>query len=194
MLDGQSTDAIPTPDTTTTGKKDWEGRIFFQPFVQADSLYLRGLGFGFSGTYANFIGSPTNTFMPSYKTPGQQSLFVYRAATTAAPSSATYADGQRSRWSPQAYYYAGSLGILAEYVESSQGVARQVSSTLLRTGRMENSSWQIQAGYFLTGEREAYNSFYALINIPAWQLGLGALKCGARYQELHIDSDDSAAS
>ncbi len=187
-LDGQSTDANPTPDTTTTGKKDWEGRVFFQPFVVADSLYLRGLGFGISGTYANFIGSPTNTFIPSYKTPGQQSLFSYRAATTAAPNSATYADGQRSRWSPQAYYYAGSLGILAEYVESSQGVSRQVSAQQRRSGRMENSSWQVQAAYFLTGEREAYNSFTPLSTFQPGKSGIGALELVARYQEQHFDS------
>jgi phosphate-selective porin OprO/OprP len=188
-LDGQSTDANPTPDTTSTGKKDWEGRVFFQPFVVADSAYLRGLGFGMSGTYSNFIGSPTNPFIPSYKTPGQQPLFAYRAATAAAPNSGTYASGQRSRWSPQAYYYAGSFGLLAEYVESSQGVARQVSTQLRRAGRMENSSWQVQAAYFLTGEREAYNSLTPLSTFQPGRSGFGALEVVARYQELHFDSD-----
>ncbi|HEY4340566.1 MAG TPA: porin [Steroidobacteraceae bacterium] len=189
VTDGTSTDSNPTPDTSTTGKKDWEGRVFFQPFVGADSPYLRGLGFGVSGTYVNFIGSPTSTFLPSYKTPGQQSLFGYRAATSAAPGSATYADGQRSRWSPQAYYYAGSFGLLAEYVESSQGVARQVSSKELRTGRVDNSSWQVQAAYFLTGEREAYNSLTPLSRFQPGSGGFGAWELVTRYQQLHIGAD-----
>lgn len=189
VTDGTSTDANPTPDTTTTGKKDWEGRVFFQPFVAADSPYLRGLGFGMSGTYVNFIGSPTSTFLPSYKTPGQQSMFAYRAATTAAPNSASYADGQRSRWSPQAYYYAGSFSLLAEYVESSQGVARQVSTKQLRTGRVDSASWQVQAAYFLTGEREAYNSFTPLSTFEPGRSGWGAWELVARYQQLHVGAD-----
>jgi len=180
--DGQSTDSNPTPDASPTGRPDYEARLFAQPFARFANPYLRGFGIGIAGTYANFVGTVSNPLVPSYKTPGQLAMFSYRTGTTA-----TYANGQQVRWSPQLYYYAGSFGLIAEYAESSQEVARRTRSSLLRTGTMNNSAWQVSMGYFLTGEVAAYNAFSPYSTFKPGTPGWGAWEIVARYHELTVD-------
>lgn len=181
--DGTSTDANSTPDADSNdGRKEWEGRIFARPFVRSDNPYLRALGLGVGGSYAQETGSPTNTLLPSYRTPGQQSIFGYRTGAT--PS---YADGRHYRIAPQLYYYAGPFGVLSEYVRSSQAVSRDVSSTLTRSATLDNSAWQVQLSYFLTGERESYNSFVPNSSFRPGRPGWGAWELALRYHELHVD-------
>ena len=185
VTDGNSTDANSNPDADSNdGKKDTEGRLFTQPFVNSGIYALRGLGFGIAGTYVQAVGSTTNTLLPSYKTTGQNAFFSYRTGTTA-----TFADGRRERWSPQAYYYVGPFGALAEYVRSDQDVARQLSTTKERTGQIDNSSYQVSLSYFLTGETATYNSITPLTTFhPGSGGGWGAWQVVARYSELKIDN------
>jgi phosphate-selective porin OprO and OprP len=180
--DGGSTDSNPSPDKGNGGKKDFEGRLFAQPFVHSDNYLLRGFGLGVGGSYVNVTGSPTSTLLPTYLTPGQQTLFTYRTGATA-----TYADGRRLRYSPQFYYYAGSLGILGEYVDSQQDVSRQVSASVKRSARLDNSAWQLSLSYFLTGEDESYSTFRPKTTFQPGTPGWGAWELVARYQELRID-------
>jgi phosphate-selective porin OprO/OprP len=183
--DGASTDANATPDADSNdGRKEWEGRLFTQPFVHSANPYLRGFGVGVGGSYANEVGSPTNTLLPSYRTPGQQSLFGYRTGDTA-----TYADGRHYRLAPQLYYYSGSFGLLSEYVRSSQDVSRTLSSALTRSATLDNSAWQVSLAYFLTGERESYNSFVPNSTFQPGHPGWGAWEIALRYHELHIDPE-----
>ena len=185
VTDGNSTDANSNPDADSNdGKKDTEGRLFTQPFVNSGIYGLRGLGFGIAGTYVQAVGSATSTLLASYKTTnGQNSFFSYRTGTTG-----TFADGRRERWSPQAYYYVGSFGALAEYVQSDQEVARQLTTTKQRTGQVDNSSYQISLGYFLTGETATYNSITPLTTFHPGSGGWGAWQVVARYSELKIDT------
>ena len=180
--DGNSTDANASPDVDNDGKRDWEGRLFAQPFIKSGNPYLRGLGLGVGGTYVNSTGSTTNTLLASYKTPGQQNFFTYRTGT-----SATYADGKRARWSPQLYYYAGSFGLIGEYVQSDQDVSRQVSGSLKRSDSIDNKAWQVSTSFFLTGERAAYNSFTPKSTFEPGKPGWGAWEIVARFQQLQID-------
>ena len=186
VVDGNSTDANSNPDADSNdGKKDTEGRLFTQPFVNSGIYALRGLGFGIAGTYVETVGSSTNTLLPSYKTTGQNTFFSYRTGTTA-----TFADGRRERWSPQAYYYVGSFGALAEYVESNQQVSRQLSTTNKRSGDIDNSAYQISLSYFLTGENATYNSITPLTTFHVGsEGGWGAWQVVARYSELKVDND-----
>lgn len=184
VTDGNSTDSNASPDVDNDGKKDAEGRLFSQPFVSSGNPYLSGLGFGVGATYVNSTGSATNTLLAAYKTTSTQSFFTYRTGT-----SATYADGRRERLAPQFFYYAGSFGLLGEYVRSSQDVSRQVSAALKRSDRLDNSAWQVSASWFLTGERESYNNFVPRSRVtPGRQgSGWGAWELVARFQELRID-------
>jgi phosphate-selective porin OprO/OprP len=186
VTDGNSTDANSNPDADSNdGKKDTEGRLFTQPFVNSGIYALRGLGVGIAGTYVETVGSATNTLLPSYKTTGQNTFFSYRSGTTG-----TFADGRRERWSPQAYYYVGSFGALAEYVESNQEVSRQLTTTNRRSGQIDNSAYQVSLSYFLTGEKASYNSITPLTTFHTGSDGgWGAWQVVARYSELKVDND-----
>jgi phosphate-selective porin OprO/OprP len=185
VVDGNSTDANSNPDADSNdGKKDTEGRLFTQPFVNSGIYALRGLGFGIAGTYVQTVGSATNSLLASYKTTGQNTFFSYRTGATG-----TYADGRRERWSPQAYYYVGPFGALAEYVESEQDVSRQISTTVKRSGRVDNSAYQVSLSYFLTGEAATFNSITPKTTFHVGSGGWGAWELVARYSELKIDND-----
>src|SRR5581483_601771 len=136
VIDGSSTDSNPNPDAdSSNGKKDTEARLFTQPFVNSGIPALRGLGFGIAGSHEKEQGNATSTLLPSYKTAGgQNTFFSYRTGT-----SATFASGTRSRWMPQAYYFVGPFGALAEYVKTEQQVSRQVATNTTRSGRVDNS-------------------------------------------------------
>jgi phosphate-selective porin OprO and OprP len=184
VTDGNSTDANTNPDADNNdGKKDTEGRLFTQPFVNSGIAGLNGLGFGIAGTYVQAVGSATNTLLASYKTTGQNTFFTYRTGTTG-----TYADGRRERWTPQAYYYVGSFGALAEYVQSDQEVSRQLSATNKRSGEIDNNGYQLSLGYFLTGEKATFNSITPLTTFHVGSGGWGAWQLVARYSELKIDN------
>jgi phosphate-selective porin OprO and OprP len=181
VSDGSSSDSnTPTPDAENDTKGDWAARLFFQPFVNSDNFALRGLGFGVGGTFVDSTGSTTTTLLPSYRTPGQRTFFSYEAGT--------FADGERIRWTPQAYYSVGSFSVLGEYVNVSQDVTRETSSGA-RFATLDHSAWQVQLAWFATGEDEAFRGFtpgsvFSLEN-GTW----GALELVARYHELDIDDD-----
>jgi phosphate-selective porin OprO and OprP len=184
VTDGNSSDANASPDVDNDGKKDAAGRLFAQPFLKSGHPYLSGLGLGVGATYVNATGSATNTLLATYKTTSTQSFFSYRTGT-----SATYADGKRERVAPQFFYYAGSFGLIGEYVQSKQDVSRQVSTTVKRSDRLDNSAWQVAASFFLTGERESYNNFVPKSRFTPGHAGSGwgAWELVARFQELRID-------
>ncbi|MGH8323851.1 MAG: OprO/OprP family phosphate-selective porin, partial [Steroidobacteraceae bacterium] len=185
VVDGNGTEANSNPDAGSNGgKKDTEARVFTQPFVNSGIYALRGLGFGLGGTYVNTQGSATNTLLPSYRTTGQNTFFTYRTGTTG-----TFADGRRERWTPQAFYYVGSFGALAEYVESEQDVSRQLTTAMKRSGRVDNRAYQVLLSYYLTGETASYNSITPRTTFHPGNGGWGAWQVVARYSELQIGAD-----
>lgn len=213
-IDGNSAESNPSPDTDSDNKREFAARIFVLPFSNLNNYYLRGLGVGIAGTSGTKRGNAdislgsgsavstppttqvvtfvtTNTWLPSYRTAAQQTLFSYRGdnAVTLTANEATYADGKHTRLAPQAYYYYGSLGVLAEYTESKQEVSRHTSATATRSDTLKNTAWQVAASYFLTGEDAAYNSATPRNNFSIGQPGLGAWEIAARYQKLDIDDD-----
>ena len=148
--------------------------MFTQPFVNSGIPGLRGLGFGIAGTLREDNGKPDEH--PARKLQdrgGQNTFFSYSTGTTG-----TYADGVRSRWTPQAYYFVGPFGALAEYVRTEQEVTRQLTTTNKRSGRVDNSAYQVLLSYFLTGEKATYNSFAPRVDIPPWGTRLGSLGTG----------------
>ncbi|HSW34814.1 MAG TPA: porin, partial [Steroidobacteraceae bacterium] len=98
------------------------------------------------------------------------------------------ADGERTRIAPQFYYYVGSFGLLGEYTQVSQDVARTTASGL-RQDSLDTSAWQLAASWFLTGEEAAFRGFkpgsvFSLEN-GTW----GAFELVGRYHELSIDDE-----
>ena len=118
-----------TVNTSFQDDKAFAGRLFFQPWKNSDVNALRGLGFGVGGSYqANHPNTNTATGLtPGYTTDGQQKFFTYNSGVNA--------NGAAWRVSPQAYYYYGPLGLLAEYVISDQLVERKPAFRRIWTTR-----------------------------------------------------------
>ena len=170
-VDGR--DAVTTnPD----GDFELAARVFAEPWKNSANA-LSGLGFGIAASRGDKHGSGNN-FLPRYRTPGQVQFFNYR--------STVLADGEHLRVSPQAYYYGGRLGLLGEYISSRQEL-RAANGT---RADLENTAWQVTAGYVLTGEDASYrgvlkpNNAFA-IGGPGW----GAFEVVGRYGRLDIDDD-----
>ncbi|MGA2564786.1 MAG: porin, partial [Steroidobacteraceae bacterium] len=190
-LDGGSTDGNSVPDMDSTGRFTWEGRIFSEPFLNSNVIWLEQLGLGIAETYVNATGVATTTtttsLLASYKTPGQQSMFSYRADTAAGYNNATIAQGIERRVVPQFYYYYRSLGLLGEYVDEDQQVRRNLSATSARTATLHNTGWEIQGAWFVTGENEGYASATPKRSFDFGRGGSGAWELIARIHEIHFD-------
>ncbi len=93
------------------------------------------------------------------------------------------ADGDHWRISPQGYYYYGPLSLLGEYAISDQRVRKGAV-----TADLQNTGWEITAGWVLTGENATFNGVAPLHpfdpRIGQW----GALQVVGRYAELDIDN------
>jgi phosphate-selective porin OprO/OprP len=195
--DGASTDGNTAPDVDNDGKRDWEGRVFLLPFASSEHFALRGLGIGVGGSYVRSSGVATSSatqvtttsLLPNYRTPGQQTLFSYRgdSASTASVNEATIADGIRRRISPQAYYYIGPFGLVAEYAQVSQQVRRQIDAATARTDSLRHKAWQASASYFFTGEEASYTGFTPRSVFDGSGGGRGAWEVVLRYERLDFD-------
>lgn len=148
-------------------------RAFFLPFAATPIIPLKQFGFGLAGSTGVQEGS-----ISALKTVGQQTLFKY--------SSSTVAGGQQNRLSPQAYYYFGPFGTMAEYVISSQEVLNGT-----RTARVRNEAWEVAATVMLTGEKNSYAGVRprnASEPVVGWRR-FGGLELAVRCSQLAIDPD-----
>jgi len=158
--------------------KDFAARVFVQPFKRGS---LQGLGFGLAGSTGFERGSPAATGLPTYRTPGQQSLFRYTSSTTT-PANNVFANGERTRLSPQGYFYTGALGLLGEYVVSRNEVTQAGLSA-----KLEHAAWQAIGSFFLTGEKAGFRSPTPKRPFDLKEGGFGALELVGRYGELSLD-------
>ena len=155
--------------------KEYAVRVFTTPFKDSVNA-LAGLGFGLAATHGNFKGTTTTSGLPNYKTAGQESnFFTY--------SSGVFGNGNRDRISPQAYYYYGPFGVIAEYARVSQDVSNGT-----KTASLDNDAWQIAASYLLTGEDASFKGVKPKQPFDTDHGGWGAWELVARYQENNIDN------
>lgn len=165
-----------TVNTSFQDDKAFEGRVFFQPWRNSPVEALRNFGFGVGGSYlANHPQTNSATGLtPGYATDGQQKFFAYSAGVNA--------NGAAWRVSPQAYYYYGPCSFLGEYVISDQQVA-----SLARSADLQNTAWEVTAGWVLTGEDASYNGVTPRHPFDPRNGGWGALQLVARYADLTVD-------
>ena len=161
--------------TNPDNEFDLIGRVFVEPWKNSGGA-LSGLGFGVGASQGDKRGSGNN-FLPRYRTPGQVQFFNYR--------STVFADGEHSRWSPQAYYYRNRLGLLGEYIRSRQQLLVPASGA---RDTLDHQAWQITAGWVLTGEDASYKGVVKPSQpFAPGGAGWGALELVARYGRLTID-------
>jgi phosphate-selective porin OprO/OprP len=165
-------------DTDAGDNKDFEGRLFLTPFKHSNVPAVAGLSIGVGGTIGNEHGTQATPALPSYRTPGQNTFFSYRGDTTAV---AAVADGRRWRISPQAYWHLGPLGLLGEWIRSSQQVARGAT-----TAKIGAKAWQAAGSFTLTGEDASYRGVSPKRPVTT-KGGFGAIELVARYSELKVD-------
>jgi len=186
--------------TEYNGEREYTARLFATPFKDSDNA-LAGLGFGIGGTWTDFTGERnldfTNTSsadatrngLPSYVSGGQQTFFRY--------GSAAVADGKRLRVSPQANYYVGPLGLIAEYARVDQDVSLLNSTTgnapsVLQPNtskKLSHDAWQIAASYILTGEDASFKGVKPKNDFGLDKGGWGAWELVGRYSEINLDTD-----
>jgi len=147
-------------------------RLFLHPFATTGIDAIRDFGIGMAGSSGNQHGT-----IAGLKTVGQTSFFKY--------SSTTVANGQHDRISPQAYYYAGPVGILSEYVASSQDVLNKKVA-----GNVKNEAWQVTGSVMLTGEKNSYSGITPRNSFePARGFRhMGAVELAVRHSQLRIDN------
>lgn len=148
-------------------------RVFLQPFAATRRNALRQFGIGVGGS----AGAQHGT-IAALKTTGQTTFFKYSATALA--------DGQHNRISPQAYYFVGPAGFLAEYVISSQNVLNKKV-----TDRLRNEAWHVEGTFMLTGEKNSYNGVrprYAFEPNRGLR-HLGGIELAVRTSQLSIDKN-----
>lgn len=167
-------------DADTNDGKEFSARIFLHPFRGRNSPRLEHLGFGISGTHGTNEGTPTATGLGTYRTPGDLTFFAYRSDGTAAAT--VVADGRRTRWSPQAYFYVGRFGFLTEYVSSSQDVRLDAQAASLT-----QTAWQGSITILLTDDKASYRGVNPKKPLEAGKPGKGAVELAVRYSRIDID-------
>ena len=143
--------ASDTTDLDNNDGKDFVGRIFATPFELSENRWLKGLGFGFAGSYGDERGNTTST----YRTYGMSTWFTYNKGVTAS--------GLRARIEPQLYYYWRSFGLLAEYAQDEHSLNRFITvgqnpnkRLINRTDTFTDTGYVVQGSYILTGEDANY--------------------------------------
>jgi phosphate-selective porin OprO and OprP len=131
------------PDTTADATdlnhaKDFEGRLFFQPFKAEGLRAFGNLGIGIAAATGNRKGilprsvpglpipsTPAATGLAPFRTSGQLVFFQYLAPSTDTTGASTvFAHERATHINPQLYYYYGPFGLLAEYLWLKQGVQK----------------------------------------------------------------------
>ena len=166
--------------------KDYEGRIFVEPFKKSDIEPLRGLGLGIAGTVGDESGSPSSPNLPTFKTTGQLTFFRYLSPSTATVTNTAVANGQHTRWTPQGYYYWGPFGLMAEYVVSDQEVEIRPGG-VKTSDHIRNSAWQLTGSFVLTGEDATFRGVTPKKPFSLKDGTWGAFELVGRYTELRVD-------
>jgi phosphate-selective porin OprO and OprP len=177
IFDGVSDYNGTTVNQDSDDGKAFAGRLFAQPWKNSKVDALKGLGFGVGGSY-EYDHNTTAGLTSGYKTDGQQTFFAYKTGAIA--------DGNHWRISPQASYYYGPFGLLGEYVISDQHVALSSAS---KSYDIQNTAWEISAGWVLTGEDAGYNGVTPLHPFSLSGGGWGAWQVVARYADVDIDNN-----
>jgi phosphate-selective porin OprO/OprP len=162
--------------------KDFVARFMLSPFLNTTSAALRNLSFGIAGTTGKQEGTASVPDLPIYITPGLLPIFRYQADGTTAGTA--IANGKRQRFSPQGYYSWGRLGLLGEYVVSSNEVSRAATSA-----KLKHRAWQLAGSFTLTGEPASYRGLSPKKSFDQATGVWGSFEVVARYNVLEIDKD-----
>ena len=149
-----------------------------QPFNAPGLKAFGRLGLGIAAETGNEKGSATNTWLGSFKSGSQSTIFSYLTTSTA---TTVFSLGRHTRVNPQVYYYLGPFGLLAEYVREHQSISNSVG-----TGALNNSAGNIIATFVIGGD-ETYEGVKPKKALDLAMGGYGALEIGVRLNYLDVD-------
>jgi phosphate-selective porin OprO/OprP len=158
-------------DSSASDHRDYAARLFLTPFQPDTHNPLRGLGIGIGAS----SGNDDSIALPSYKTFGQNTFFTFASGVTSA--------GHRTRLAPQAYYYLGPFGLLAEYTLTEEGFEK---GSVRRD--IAFRAWQVQATYLLTGERKGFGTLTPHRAFDPSNHGWGALELAVRVGDFSAEN------
>jgi phosphate-selective porin OprO/OprP len=159
-------------DTDANDAKDLAGRIVVRPFTTTVGP-LTGFGAALAGTTGRQRGVSA---LPTFRTTLlQQTFFSYSGAV---------ADGSRTRYSPQLFYYYKPFGAFAEYVHTRNAITEADAHA-----EIAHDAWQVAGSLLLTGEVATDGAVRPRANFDFGDGHIGALQIAARYHSLTIDRD-----
>jgi phosphate-selective porin OprO/OprP len=174
-------------DTDIDYSKSFAGRLLVQPFAWEPLRWLGRLGVGIAaetgyekGSSAIVNGAVPNSWLGSFRTAGQNTVFAYNASTTDATQT-VIAFNRHTRVNPQLYYYFQGFGLEAEYVREYQELDRGGDSAAVN-----NSAGHVTGAFVVGGDRTFEGPrVHHPFNLATGDLG--ALEVGVRYNWLTID-------
>jgi len=183
VMNGSGDDGSPNNNSKDTDdNKEFVGRLFAHPFQHTGYSWLEGFGVGVAGT----VGDPNSQSLKSQSTAlGRTPYLDYtiRNAGYTTPVS----NGEQYRIYPQAYWYAGPFGMMAEYVASSQTLTSIKANKKVNV-RQDNTAWQILGSWVVTGEDNSFGAVKPIQNFSPLDGQWGALQFAARWTEMNIDN------
>jgi phosphate-selective porin OprO/OprP len=163
----------------TSSGKTMEARLFSRPFLNTSIDALRGFGIGAGmswGSVRNNNGQdPMQTETFSY------TFFQYNNNVTG--------DGDRTRVSPQVAWYYKRIGLLGQYVLSTQHLKRLDTGV---TARTTHDAWSAQLSLFLTEDTATFGRVEPRRPLNPSRGHWGAWEVALRYAQLNIDQDSFA--
>lgn len=172
VADGQSGDGDVSDD------KELAARVFVRPFATGGP-FVKELGFGGAVTYGDKTGTLASPDVASFKTQGQTTFFTYKVGTTLMDT--VIADGPHWRATGQGHYYAGPIGVLAEYGRSRQKVAIDGTHQWVAI-----NAWQAVGQWVITGDDASYKSVAPTKPFDPKTGQWGAIDLAARIGELQL--------
>ena len=185
---GSGDDGSPNNNGGATyDSKEFVGRVFAHPFQHTNTLF-DGFGIGIAGS----LDDPNKQALRAQATPLGRTTYLnyantYKNGNTA--FAAPTADGDRYRIYPQAYWYAGSFGLIVEYVVSTQHLSGTSRAGRSINVEQNNKAWQILASYVLTGEDNSFGAIKPIQNFSPLDGKWGALQIAARWSEISMDKN-----
>jgi phosphate-selective porin OprO/OprP len=151
--------------------KDVVGRVWLMPFQSMEQTCIEKLGFGVSGSF----GDGGDAAPGSYKSIGQTTVFSYLSGVS---------EGQRTRFSPQMYWYWGPFGMLGEYAYVRRDLKKGGASK-----QIKNEAWQLTASWVLSGEENGYKALKPRHAFDPSNGSWGAVELVGRMTALDLDND-----
>ena len=157
-------------DLNVNAAKYLTGRVVLRPWISERESPLSGLGLALAASTGE-----QGVALPAFRTPGRQTYFWYADAS---------ADGRRTRWSPQGFFYRGPFGGYGEYVHSRGGVVKDD----LR-GDVSHEAWQVVASWVLTGEAAGERNVRPRVAFDPPGGHFGAVQLAVRFQGLSVSRE-----